>query len=46
VALYHMVGSDLRSAGWQESARHGADGTDVTLNIESASPFFPLIRNT
>lgn len=41
VALYHMVGSDLCSAGWQEPVH--ADPTEL---MESALPYFPYIRNT
>jgi glucuronate isomerase len=48
VLLYHMVLSDLKSAGMEQNARlseHPEDA-EVTRRIETALPYLPAIANT
>jgi len=48
VLLYHMVISDLYSAGCPDGARLSADPDDVEIEyrIERAIPYIPYIQNT
>ena len=48
VLLYHMVLSDLKSAGMEHNARlsEHPDEAEVTQRIEAALPYLPAIGNT
>jgi glucuronate isomerase len=48
ILLYHMVISDLYSAGCPDGSRlsENPDEKEVTTRIEAALPYLPLIQNT